>query len=361
MKTIRWIVIASCAVSLSATGCGRGDDKPGAKPQRIPSVRTTAVTTGSLSKTLEVTGSVAATRVARMGSPAEGPIVECRVREGDLVTAGQVLVALGRKKAADAYVQAAQDALAREQEELKRVTRLVESGAIAAEELETANLRVSRARADLSKALESIEDYQIKAPWDGVVSKVFVRDGYYVAPRELLIEIYDPQSTVVEFAVAESQSALVRKGMSVAVELDAYPGRHFAGEVHRLYPELNAQTRTRTAEAILVDDHDVLLLPGMFARVTLVLERVENAVLIPDKAIVLDNKNEPVAFVIVDGKAEARTLKLGLEKNLVVQVLEGVEPDEMVVVEGNERLKHGAAVRVLGGDAKKGAGPGDSS
>ncbi|MBN2594495.1 MAG: efflux RND transporter periplasmic adaptor subunit, partial [Sedimentisphaerales bacterium] len=145
----------------------------------------------------------------------------------------------------------------------------------------------------------------------------------------------------------------VQKGMPVETELDAYPGQKFKGEIIRIYPELNRQTRTRTAEAVIIYNNEISLLPGMFTRIRLVLETVENAVLIPDKAIVLNTKNEPTAFVIVGEKAEARKLTLGLEKNLMVQVIEGVRPGEMVVVEGNEKLKTGAAVKVIGRESQK--------
>ncbi len=353
-KELSIIIIITAAVVFSGCGKKTPEQAGNAQSQKVPVVRTEIAITGTISRTLELTGSAAATKVAKMGSPAEGPITDCQVREGDNVSAGQVLLTIGRKKAADAFVQAAQDSLAREQEELKRVIKLVESGAIPAEDLETANLKVSRAKAELSKALESVDDYQIRAPWDGMVAKVFVTDGYYVAPRESLVEIYDPASTVIEFAIPESQSAVVRKGMTVEAELDAYPGQKLKGEITRIYPELNRQTRTRTAEAVIIYNNGISLLPGMFARLRLVLETAENAILIPDKAIILNTMNEPVAFVIVEEKAQARKLKLGLEKNLMVQVLEGIKPGDKVVVEGNEKLKNGAAVKVIGEEVKKG-------
>lgn len=355
MKKVLCVIAIIITATVVFSSCRKNppEQSAGTGSQKVSIVSAVQAIEDSISKTLELTGSVTATKVARMGSPAEGPIMQCQVREGDNVNAGQVLLAIGRKNAADAFVQAAQDSLAREQEELKRITKLVDSGAIAAEELETANLKVSRAKAELSKALESVGDYQIEAPWDGVVSKVFVTDGYYVAPRESLVEIYDPASTVIEFAIPESQSVVVRKGMPVEVELDAYPGQKLKGEIARIYPELNRQTRTRTAEAVIVYDDGISLLPGMFTRIRLVLETAENAVLIPDKAIILNIKNEPTAFVIYEEKAETRKLRLGLEKNLMVQVIEGIKPGEMVVVEGNEKLKNGAAVKVIGREAKK--------
>ena len=355
MKKKFFIIIILISTIIVLSGCRKKtpEQSAGAGAAKLPTVSAAQAVEGSISETLELTGSVTATKVARMGSPAEGPIMQCQIREGDNVTAGQVLLTIGRKKAADALVQAARDSLAREQEELKRIIKLVDSGAIAAEELETANLKVSRAKAELSKGLESVEDYQIQAPWDGVVSKVFVTDGYYVAPRESLVEIYDPTSTVVEFAIPESQAAIVHKGMPVEVELDAYPGQQLKGEITRIYPELNRQTRTRTAEAVIIYNDGISLLPGMFTRIRLVLETVEKAVLIPDKAIILNTKNEPTAFVIIEEKAEARKVKLGLEQGRMVQILDGVRSGEMVIIEGNERLKDGASVRIIGSEKTK--------
>jgi len=356
MKKILLAITIIVAVSFFLSGCRKNTTEQQAKSKKVPAVKVVQAIEGSISKTLELTGSVTATKVARMGSPAEGPITQCQVREGDLVTAGQVLLTIGRKKAADALVEAARDSLTREQEEFKRITKLVDSGAIAAEELEMANLKVSRAKAELSKAMESVGDYQIESPWDGVVSKVFVTDGYYVSPREHLVEIYDPGSTVVEFAIPESQAATVYIGMPVEVELDAYPGQKLEGEITRIYPELNRQTRTRTAEAAIVHNDGISLLPGMFTRIRLVLETVENTVLIPDKAIILNNNNEPVAFVIQEKKVESRKLILGLEKDFLVQIVQGIKQGEMVVTEGNGKLKTGSTVKIIAGNNKNNSG-----
>lgn len=357
MKRSFFIIIIIVAAFVILSGCRKkpptGSGATSGSSQKVSVVMAVKAIEDSISKTLELTGSVTATKVARMGSPAEGPVLQCKVREGDEVTTGQVLLTIGRKKAADALVEAAKDALGREQEELKRTQKLVESGAIPADEMEVANLRVSRATAELSKALESVEDYQIEAPWDGVVSKVFVTDGYYVSPREHLVEIYDPASLVLEFAVPESQIAGMYKGMSVEIQLDAYPDGNFKGEVNRIYPELNRRTRTRTAEAKITGENSTRLLPGMFARIKLVIEKVEKAVLLPDKAIVLTPANAQLVFVVNDQKAETRKVKLGLEQGRMVQILDGVRPGEMVITEGNERLKDGASVKIMGSEKTK--------
>ena len=86
----------------------------------------------------------------------------------------------------------------------------------------------------MAKARESAGDYSVAAPWDGVVSKVLVKDGDFVAPRAPLVEMYDPHSLVIRLAVPEAQSTWCWKGMPVKVQMDAYPGKTFEGKISRV-------------------------------------------------------------------------------------------------------------------------------
>ncbi|OGL43879.1 MAG: hypothetical protein A2161_17730 [Candidatus Schekmanbacteria bacterium RBG_13_48_7] len=354
------IIISGMIIAVSVfAGCMDDSSKQssgGKSSGKVPVVKVIQATEETILRTLELTGSVTATKVAKMGSPAEGPVTVCLVREGDNVRAGQKLLTIGRKKAADALVETANDALKREQEEFNRVKKLVASGAIPGEELDTASLRVSRAKAELSRAQENVEDYEIVAPWKGVVSKVFITDGYYVSPREHLVEIYDPKSLVIEFAVPEVQAAVIYESMPVNIQLDAYPQHKLKGKITRVYPELDRQTRTRIAEAMILGNNNIVLLPGLFARVTVVLEKIEQAILVPASAIVMTLAEAESIFIVNDQKVQSRKIKTGVEQDLKIQILEGIQAGEWIVVEGNEKLKNGMAVEVLDNDAKKKTG-----
>jgi membrane fusion protein (multidrug efflux system) len=352
MKKIITVTVV-LIISVWLTGCKEKNDQSQSPKKPTPAVRAAQAITGMISKELELTGSVIATRIAKMGSPAEGPVMNCEIREGDAVQKNQVLLKIGRRKAADALVEAARESLSRENEELRRIEQLVKSGAIAAEELDMARLRVSRANAELSKAIESAGDYEIKAPWDGLVSKVYVTDGYFVAPREPLVEIYAPLSMVVQFFVPEAQAAHIEKGMPVMVRFDVYPDRELKAVVSRTYPHVNPQTRTRTVEAELVKGNDISLLPGMFTRVRLVLDTVDNAVLVPEKALLVTPSDEHIVFVVKNNKASLRKVKLGYEQSYNIQIVEGLEAGEQVVVEGNENLKDGMEIKLIRGQGNR--------
>ncbi len=314
-------------------------------PKRpLPLVLTETTKLQSISRILELTGSVEPVRVARLASPAEGPVQGLKAREGDRVKAGDVLLFIGRKKAADAWLASAREEVRKEAEELRRVEHLVGKGALPGDQLDHVKSAYERARAQLAKAEESTGDYQVAAPWDGIVSRVLVTDGNYVSPRAPLAEIFDPASLVIRLAVPEAEAAAIRQDVVVAVTLDAFRGKEYSGRISRVYPELDRRTRTRTVEAEL--DETVALVPGMFARVRLPLRTVKDAVVVPADAVIVTPKGGRVAYVIEEGKAVQRKVVTGIEEGGKVQIVSGLKAGETLVVAGNERLKDGAAVRV---------------
>jgi RND family efflux transporter MFP subunit len=321
---------------------------PNTKP--LPVVAVYKAQVAPLSRTLDLTGTATPTRQARLASPGEGPIQNCRVREGDQVKRGERLVTIGRSGAAAAQVTASAESLKEQQAELNRTKILVQSGAVPGSQLDTARAKYEGARALLAKAREMAGDFSVEAPWDGVVSKVLVKDGDFVAPRAPLVEMYDPHSLVIRLAVPEAQATEVFKGTPATVQLDAYPGKTFEGQVSLVYPDLDTRMRTRTVEVTL--GPPVALIPGMFARLKLTLQTEAKAVVVPGDAVLVQPNGEKVAYVLNDGKAQRRVVKTGLETGGQVQIVSGVQPGETVVTAGNEKLKDGMALKVQGGTGK---------
>ena len=320
------------------------------KAKPVPMVAIQKAQVAPISRTLELTGTATPTRQARLASPGEGPIQNCRVREGAQVKRGERLLTIGRSGAAVAQVTAAAESVKEQAAELNRVKILVQSGAIPGSQLDTAKAKYEGARALLAKARESAGDYEVTAPWDGIVSKILVKDGDFVAPRTPLVEMYDPNSLVIRLAVPEAQSTLVLKGMPVKVQMDAYPGKTFEGKISLVYPELDTRMRTRTAEVKLVVP--VALIPGMFARLQIGIETATDAVVVPGGAVLVLPNGEKVAFTLKDGKVQRRVVQTGLEAGGQVQIISGIQPSDTVVTAGNEKLKDGMEVKNQGGPGK---------
>jgi len=348
--------LLALAVILSA--CGKSVAEPDAV-KSAPAAKAVAVQVETLKKaplvlTLALTGAVEAGRIAQLASPAEGPVLGIRVREGDKVAGGQVLLTLGRTEGAAALVSSLREDTKKEEDNLARTRRLVDTGALAGEQLDIAAANSTRMKAQLVKAEETTRDYAVRAPWAGMVSKMKVRDGDFVGPRAPLAEIYDPKSLMVRVTVPEQEAAQLALGAKGAVELDAYPGKRFNGSISRLYPFLETRTRARTVEITLSEPPQ--LLPGMFARVLLVQSSIPDAITAPAYSLLAAPGGGAAVFLMQEGKAVRRKVATGIEVDGRVRILSGAEAGEALIVSGHENLKEGAAVQVVqAAGAKKSA------
>ena len=331
------------ALCLLASQCkGRNDGVISKK--KPPAVKLETAEKRTITRNIDLTGTIEAAKVARIASPAEGPVLNCSIREGDSVKAGQVLLTIGRQRAAEEQAKTAREQLARDKEDLQRIEQLVRSGSIPAEQTDEARLRVSRAKAQLTKALESIEDYQIRSPWAGIVSKVSVTDGSFVSPRESLLEIFDPKTLIIRFDVPEKELNNVHIGMKLSVTLETQENRVFKAAITRLFPELDRKIRTRVVEAAFIEKVEIV--PGMFTRISIPIETVDDAVMIPDESIVVTPQGDKVVFVVMDGKAFSRAVSLGVEYNRMVQITEGIKAGDSIIVSGHQKLRDGMEVSV---------------
>ena len=350
MKNLSGWLGCIAALGLIA-GCGT---EPSANPSAgkpKPPVEVMRAQVRELARTLTFTGSVEPIEVARMASPAEGPIVECTVREGDTVIGGRSLVRVGRSRIAESGLAAAREELRRQEMEYRRVERLVDSGALPVEQMDVARANLKRAEAQVAATETGAGDYRIEAPWAGVVSRVWIAVGDYVGPREPLVEIYDPASLVVRLEIPEQQALAIHEGRPVHLSLDAYPGRRFQGEVTRVFPELDRKTRTLTTEVELQEE--VRLLSGMFARVDIAVETQEAAVVVPESALLVMPDGETIAFVVEGERASRRRVVTAMEAGGMVAIASGVEAGEVVVIRGHQSLEDGLAVRVLNGPSPR--------
>lgn len=318
-----------------------------ARQKEAPLVGIITVAPARISEAVELTGSVEPYRVARLASPAEGPVEQIRVREADRVEKGETLASIGRTKGIDASIASLEEELKKEEDNLGRIRQLVEIDALPGEQLDQASAAYEKVRALLVNAEERALDYVITAPWAGVISSVNVTEGEFVAPRVVLLEMYDPATLVIRASVPETHAADVRAGMPVEVRLDAYPDARVQGRIQRIYPYLDPRLRTRTMEIVL--DEPVRILPGMFARLEVLFKSEDNAVAVPLEALV-DTPEGRAVFLFEDGKAVTRAVETGMEKGNRVQIVAGIRPGDRVIVSGNEKLKNGAEVRIAGGE-----------
>ncbi|MFO7776691.1 MAG: efflux RND transporter periplasmic adaptor subunit [Candidatus Hydrogenedentota bacterium] len=404
---------------LVLTGCDGNGEQGQRGRDRGARVAVETAETDRIVHSLNVTAEVAPTQRVEISPMVEGPLDFFPWREGDSVEEGEKLAEINRAtyraevKTAEASlavaeanladlragsrreeidiarenIREAEEAAAYEKDYRERGAQLVESGALAGEELDKARVnhvtaqarlyaarreleiretgptptaiaaqeaRVEEAAAKLEEARTRLEESVLTAPFDGVVTKIFARPGDTAAPRVPLLEMVDMNSLALRFTVPEAQAAAVQQGMPVTARLDALPEKNHSGEVVRVYPELDPEMRTRTVEALL--DNPPELVPNMFARVRVMLREAE-AIVLPAHAILLSPSGEDVVYVIEDGQAQQRPVTLGIDQGERVEIVSGLEAGEQVAVEGNEQLEPGMPVRMEAGGGQRGEPP----
>ena len=349
------------ALALVVASCSNKQESPSDATKKPAEVKVIVIQPSEIARTLEVTGSVVPFRAVQLASPAEGPVVSLRSRQGDRVRKGDTLLVIGRQEGAESQIASLGENVRKEEANLARVERLLKIDGNSREQFDQAKAAHEMAKAQLVKAQESIRDYSVVAPWDGMTSRLFVEVGdyNYTNPRKPLIELYDPTSLVFRFSVPEQYAAHLDKKTRVSLTLDAYPDTMFQASISRIYPYLDDRMRTRTIEVTVAGDAN--LLPGMFARAKLQTGLIEAAIVVPVQAIATTPDAASIVFVVIDGKAKRRLVRTGIENAGRVQIVDGLQPGDSVIVTGVMGLIDGRIVRAIDGTTTGSAGQGGPS
>jgi len=204
---------------------------------------------------------------------------------------------------------------------------------------------VAEATAKEAVAQAKLDECILKAPFAGLITKVFARSGDLATPRAPLLEMMDSSSIVFRFPIPESKAAQLHKDSEAVIQLDAFPDKTFKAKITRIYAELERSSRTRLAEAKVVETID--LVPGMFGRISVAIRSLKNVITVPGSSINTTPRGDKVVFIVKDGKACMRKVILGLEQGNLVEVKSGLEENALVIYEGNLSIKKGTKVKVL--------------
>lgn len=266
------------------------------------------------------------------------------VEEGDRVTAAPptLLVELDNTARA-ANVEAAAATYLDAQVSEERAKRLYESGAIPRQEMDTAAVLASSARARLVDARYALENCRVYAPAAGIVARRYVDAGTVVKAGDKMIEIVDTTRLKIEVRIPEKSVQDVRAGMPCRVEIGALgPDGRIATALAKVNPELDPGSRELLAVCHLNGGPEGAV-PGMFARVFVESSRREGVLVVPEESVVHKGGTTGV-FVVEDGLAVLRTVTTGMRYNGVVEVTAGLTPRDRVVTDGVSRLKEGTRV-----------------
>ena len=319
--------------------------------QRVPAVEVAKVTPITLVDEAQSVGSLRSRQGVMIRPEVAGRIKSIQFTEGQRVAKGQLLVQL------DDQLQAAQVAQAKAEMSIaeanhKRNQDLVSQNFISKRTVDESAAALDVARAKLELAVATQQRLKIVAPFDGVTGLKQVSVGDYLKDGADIVNIEDLDAVLVDFRLPERFQSKIRPGQKAQLNVDALPGRPFTALVQAVDPLIDANGRSVGIRGC-IDNRQRQLRPGMFARVNTVFGVREQALTVPEEAIVPQGGRAFVVRVVPGEKpdtlvAQRVAVKTGVRQPGKVEITEGLEAGDTVVTAGHQRLqKDGTPVRVI--------------
>ena len=357
-----WLAV-SLAALLVACKPPQKTNEPGSETFGAAPVKVQTVARQRLVRTVGGTGTIEARQKITITPDLGGKIARIYVDEGDRVAKGQVLaeidteslrLQLKQAEAGQAVAEAAHKDAVRNKE---RMGRLFKENAVSEQQfeqvklgLEAAQAQLEQARAAVNMASHALDISIMKAPFAGIIAARNAEVGDVVnpmmggfSPTSGVLTLVDFSKVKISLDVSQDTVLQIRKGQPAALIVASYPGRVFSGKVTIANLAADSMTKKFGVE-VTVDNPDLTLRPGTFGEVVIEVESRENALVVPQMAVI----DRGFVYVAQGGKAVKRAVRLGLQTSQAVEVLDGLKEGESVIVEGSFSLEDGAPIQTNG-------------
>jgi membrane fusion protein (multidrug efflux system) len=271
--------------------------------------------------------------------------------DGDWAEVGQLLLTLNNKEE-QANVNELTVNLEEATRQLKRLNNLAKKSATSQQLLDEQTARVKSLKARIQVAQAKLDQRTLRAPFSGFLGIRQVSVGALVRPGDSIATLDDYRQIKLNFSISEHHLPSVKLGQTVLSESAAYPDQVFEGEVVSIGSRIDPVTRAVQVRAV-IDNPSLLLRPGMLLQVVLRKAILDNIVL-PESALVpIDDKQYVFKILSQQANSDLKPrankveVEIGLRRPGWVQVLSGIQPDDLIVVEGSLRLAEGGAVNIL--------------
>ncbi len=299
---------------------------------------------GSINDRINLPGSIEPWTKLELLAKVAGSITEVTVTEGDNVKEGDILarieandyrIALNRAKAAYKLAKA----------EYERDKAVHAKGVIPTAELETRETTLQTAKADVENAELMLSRCTITAPMDGVIRRLDAKIGLLLSVADPIAEMLHIDRVKGVVGIPESDISAIRKLQAVDLTFKALNNRVVRGKKHFLSPSPDTAARLYRLELEL-DNRDGEILPGMFIRANVVKKSVDDAIVIPFYSVISRN-DEQYVFVEKDGAAQKRAVQVGIMENWMVQITEGLDAGDKLIIEGHRDIENGQKIKIV--------------
>jgi membrane fusion protein, multidrug efflux system len=295
-----------------------------------------------ISADIEVPGTILPNESTEIHPEVSGRVVQLNVREGSFVSKGALLA-----KLYDGDLQAQLNKL---QVQLKiaeqtedRQSQLLKIQGISQQEYDLSLLQVSNLKADIDIVREAVRKTEIRAPFSGKLGLKNISQGAYVTPATIVTTISQVNQLKLQFNVPEKYGSQLKNGQPVNFTIDG-SAKTFLANIMAAEVQMDENTRSLAVRA-LVKNNDPELIPGVFAKVRIILGKNENAIMIPT-IVVQPQGRQKLVYVYKDGKSVPSAITTGVRDSSKIQVLTGINIGDTVITTGLLFLRPNAEVKL---------------
>jgi len=344
--------LIACVLLLS--GCGSERDGQGGFQMPAATVTTAAVEPVQWVDSIQALGTAQALESVMVTAKVTETVSRVNFEDGDFVETGAVLVELtGRAELAE--LQEAQAALREARQQLARAEQLAERQLVAASDLDTRRAAEQSARARMQTIQARLGDRVITAPFDGVLGFRQVSPGTLVTPGTTIASLDDIRRIRLEFQVPETFLTALEPGQVIQARSAAYGDRVFEGVLRTVGSRVDPVTRSVSVRAE-IENTELLLRPGMLMTVR-IIRAPRDALVVPEIALVQIGSQAYVYRVAGDDRVSQVPVRAGSRRSGEVEIVDGLEPGDRIVVQGVVKLRDGARieeVEAIAGGAENG-------
>jgi RND family efflux transporter MFP subunit len=318
---------------------------------------------GEIINSLSFTGDIMPVQQATIYAKVSGNLEKILVDIGSVVSQNQVLAIIDTTiyaqnlKLANANYLQADVTFQNNKLTYERNKKLFEQNLIARQDLENAKTTMDAsmaqreaAYANYSNALTQLSYCKVTAPFSGIITKRFFDQGAYInasgsSPNSSLFILMNVSHLKSYLNIPEKNVPLLGKVTGIEVSADALPNVKFKADIKKISEAVDLTTRTMQIE-IDIENSNKLLKPGMFANITMIMDRKENALILPNQVVQDDDKGNFVYLLKPDTTVEKRYIKLGIKQDTKYEVLSGITEDDPVVFIGQSLVRNKMKVKI---------------
>jgi membrane fusion protein (multidrug efflux system) len=295
-----------------------------------------------LENSVHVAGSILAQDEVELHTEAQGRIVKINFEEGTEVKKGQLLIKIN-----DADLQAqlrkALSSKKLKEDSEKRNNQLLAKGAISQEQYDLSLNDLNAATADVDLLKENIRKTELLAPFSGIIGLKYVSEGSFVTNTTKLASLQSISKVKVEFSVPERYASQLKRGSDISFTTDG-SDKVFKANIYAIEPKVDELTRNVVMRAIS-DNGERKLIPGAFTNVTVQLQNKPNSLMVPTQSVVPILKGQKVYITRADSVIE-QVVKTGIRTDSQIEITEGLQVGDSVVVNGIMYLKQGSKIKI---------------